>query len=289
MNVQDCRAENPLQCPYHGGVMRLSQIEKSLETNFSPKLLNDYIELRNEIEAYRKMGEDEFLLSPFNKVEHRTGVSSFIKTLSNDLYPALLKRTMEYHLSKYTQKVIKNIAAEQVLNLSLNDLGYKTKWDEGSHVPGPDIYLTEEKSPLLYKDGFSISVKSGEVSTAGALKISGSRSTKHETIESKIDFLNQTKPDMYFFFSQNQGFKRDRIEGVVTYQAMALGSDSFSLGQADDWEKTGNDWVLKNPKGALSSAHISSKMSDQLWIGFDTTSPEFKASFMPLKVRGYSK
>lgn len=285
MTTNDCLAKDPMSCPYHGKVMEVNRLVKEIETNFSPHLLNKFLELKNEIEEYKKMGEDEFLFSPVNKVSHKQGTDLFVKNLAEKLYPSLLKRTMEYHLSKYTQKVIKNIAAEQVLNLSLNDLGYKTKWDEGSHAPGPDIYLLDHKSPLLYDNGYSISVKSGEVSTSGSLKISGSRSTKHSTIEDKINFLNDTKPDMYFFFSQKQGFKKDRVENTVTYQAMAIGQETFTLGTKDDWEQVGNDWVLKNPTGPLLSAHISSKMSDQLWMTFDTNSPYFKGSFMPLRVR----
>lgn len=285
MNLLECEHDDPSICPTHSLVLMLEKLEQEILRKPSKKLLEDFYLLRKTVELNIRMGGDEFINFSPNHIGHNPKMSLFIQNISTIIYPTLMKRTREYHLSEYTQPVIKGTDAERVFNKSLIDCGFKTRWDEGSHSPGPDIYLTEHKSEIFEDKDYLISVKSGEVDTLGQVEISGSRLGKHKTIEDKLAFLEITKPDMYFFFSHKKGFKKDKVDEIVTYQTMALEANSFSLGNAKDWEEQDNNWVFKSLNGPLLGAAIRKNMSNQIWLKFDTKSPDFKASIMPIRVR----
>lgn len=109
-------------------------------------------------------------------------------------------------------------------------------------------------------EGIRISNKSGKLKN-NKLKISGSRLTKHKTIEDKIAFISQDHEDYIFCLAQEDN----------NYFLVVIDSSNFRY-QDKDWQETyGKSGNLTGWKceGNGIKATISRSMSDQLWLTLD--------------------
>jgi len=177
----------------------------------------------------------------------------------NQLAMAIKKRVLA-HRELYSN-AIKAELWEEVLHRSFADIGITTDWQpDGNHGVGKDMTLAT---------GERISCKSGSYDNKGTLTISGSRLTKHKTLQEKISFISDKKEDSYALLSRHKNDKRG-----AEYKLILFPSDILNYGELD-WKikKTKpkkNSGLTSQPSGFEASSSllicsIQKNMSDQLW------------------------
>ena len=154
---------------------------------------------------------------------------------------------------------------EENLAYALRKAGFGSDWKpDFNHKSGVD---------QTTDDGIRISNKGGQVS-ADTIKISGSRLTKHKTIENKLNFLSLKKEDYIFCL----GTEKEKWEDMSSREDMKkfyyfividsnklnykeqewkefIGQRGASKGKISGWQCISEDY----------SAKIQRSMSDQLW------------------------
>lgn len=141
---------------------------------------------------------------------------------------------------------------EENLSIALKQAGFGSDWQpDFNHVSGKD---------QTTDDGVRISNKSGTL-YSDSVKISGSRLTKHKTIEDKIAFLSDVKEDYIFCLSTDKNKTVNR-----GYHLIVIDSQKINYHEQDWVEVHGADkmsgWSCKCEG---FSADIKRTMSDQLW------------------------
>ncbi len=149
---------------------------------------------------------------------------------------------------------IKGEMFEELLNKAFLELGVKNEWKSGSHQISSDMYND------LYG---RISCKSGKLNTykktnKTTLTLSGSRTTKHKTLEDKIKFLNDKKEDCYFCLSTDPIFTSKYY--LLIFNSDILSSDPLT------WDTTNSGYKGISDKLEIK---IQKSMSDQIWYTLD--------------------
>jgi hypothetical protein len=146
---------------------------------------------------------------------------------------------------------------EDIFDQSIN--GMNSNWSVGGHSVGADV--------ISEKYGIRYQMKSGEINLKNnTIKWSGHRTTKHETIEEKINFISKNHYDKYVMLARNSNeWKR----GIKKYYLITFDSSLIEYSKLE-WNETFSKkgklsgWVGKN-KNLPYSAKISLSMSGQLW------------------------
>ena len=149
---------------------------------------------------------------------------------------------------------------ENILSKALDQSGLSNDWrPDFNHAQGVDM--------SLLPSGERISCKSGAIEEEN-LKFSGSRMTKHISLDDKLDFLSDKKDDVYMLLSRD---KREWINGDHKYYFIAFPSDMLDYNSLV-WENTigqrGKYQNEINGHVGLSdavSAKIEFSMSHQIW------------------------
>ena len=151
---------------------------------------------------------------------------------------------------------------ENVLSKSLRANGINNDWTPDlNHVQGLD---------MIVEGNLRISCKSGQIMgrQQSDLKFSGSRMTKYETLQDKLDYLSDKKEDIYMLLSRS---KRDWNKGERKYSFIAFPSDILQYGTlnwVDTFATRGNNIGKLNGHKASNEvldANISFSCSHQLW------------------------
>ena len=147
---------------------------------------------------------------------------------------------------------------EELLHRSLAEVGVSTDWKaDSNHGSGKDMTVVESSWDNV---GERISCKTGQIKD-GKLCISGSRLTKHKTLQEKIGFLSDKKEDSYVLLSKEKGCDDNH------YKLIMFPSSALDYGNAQ-WSvighnKHGNPNYFGEGRGFF--AKIQASMSDQLW------------------------
>ena len=151
---------------------------------------------------------------------------------------------------------------ENVLSRSLRANGINNDWTPDlNHAQGLD---------MIIEDKLRVSCKSGQIlgRKQNVLKISGSRMTKHKTLQEKLDYLADKKEDVYMCLSRS---KKDWNKGKRKYSFVVFPSDILQYSSMN-WVDT---FVTKGPNKGMLNGHkasnealdatISFSCSHQLW------------------------
>jgi hypothetical protein len=146
---------------------------------------------------------------------------------------------------------------EDVLDAAFTEMGHPTTWTaDRSHRVGEDLRLPSVADSR-------ISCKSGVIMPRKqVVKISGSRSTKHDGLEAKIAHFSGNHDDWYMLLAKPKNFK-----GI--YTLMVFPSSLIKPDQLDWTEsKSGKQWTgVSKPGCAVPfTATIGKSLSAQLWV-----------------------
>ena len=148
---------------------------------------------------------------------------------------------------------------EENLCYALNQAGFGSDWTpDFNHKVGVD---------QMTDDGIRISNKGGNVDK-DMLTISGSRLTKHKTIEDKLDFLSDKKEDYVFCLATE---KKDWDKGNKIYYFIVVDSNVLDYHKQEWSEMIGQRGASVNKLTGWQCfsegyhAKIMKSMSDQLW------------------------
>ena len=148
---------------------------------------------------------------------------------------------------------------EEILFKSLKKVGDNgATWDAGSHAIGADV-TNSKYGDISCKTGAKTYVKKLD---STFIKINGSRTTKHKTIEEKKKFFAIKKEDVYFCLARNKkewefGQKKYYLSIFKTLNHAKLEwKETFGKnGKSTGWSASSDEMKCK----------ISKSMSDQLW------------------------
>jgi len=148
---------------------------------------------------------------------------------------------------------------EENLAYSLRQAGFGSDWKpDFNHKSGVD---------QTTDDGTRISNKGGQVSR-DTVEISGSRLTKHKTIEDKLNFLSNKKEDYIFCLGTE---KEEWEDGKKIYYFIVIDSNKLNYKEQEWKELIGQRGALKGKVSGWKCiyedyyAKIQKSMSDQLW------------------------
>jgi hypothetical protein len=186
-----------------------------------------------------------------------------VKKINKNLIKSIEKR-FEYHHELYSQSV-KAELWEEILVQSIQENGNTANWEAGCHKIGEDISTDMDFGRISCKSGsLSVNKKGQEM-----INISGSRTTKHKTLESKINHLSKSHDDYYFCLAK---YKKDIDSDKYRYYLIIFPSTLIKPSNLK-WKKNGNDYVAE---GVGITQRISTSMSGQLWTSFDTSMALFR-------------
>lgn len=184
-----------------------------------------------------------------------------LEQLSREIKNSLIKHHQLYCLP------VKGELWENVLANCLKSIDAPNDWrPDFNHAPGLDMTLEENSE--------RISCKSGSI-VKEDLEFSGSRMTKHLTLEDKLTFMSDKKEDTYMLLSRNN---KSWTDGDRKYYFIAFPSSLLNYNDLNWSDTVGTRGAYKGKvNGHLgTSSHISAKiqfsMSHQLW----TTIRDFK-------------
>lgn len=175
--------------------------------------------------------------------------------LSENLIDEIRKRIKEHHL--LYDLSVKGEYWEEILAKSIIAIGGITDWTaERTHTIGRDQICS-------WNDNINkrISNKSGVYTiSSNTLKINGSRSTTHQTLEEKINYFADKQEDVYFCLATST-LKKD-----LNYYLFCFESSLLDYKNAK-WEEQYTDEKLIGWKCSTDkfNAWIKRNMSDQLW------------------------
>jgi hypothetical protein len=148
---------------------------------------------------------------------------------------------------------------EENLSWALKQAGFGSNWrPDFNHKSGVD---------QITDSGIHISNKGGSLNL-DYIKISGSRLTKHKSIQEKLNFLSDKTEDYILCLATE---KSDWTKNIKRYYFIVIDSKKLNYHQ-QEWEETyGVKGSLKNEvngwkcEASSFSAEIRKTMSDQLW------------------------
>jgi len=169
-----------------------------------------------------------------------------------------IKERLTLHHQLYSMQC-KELAWEENLCYALKKAGFGSDWrPDSNHKSGVD-----QTTDI----GVRIGNKSGAVHD-DVVTINGSRSTKHKTLEEKLEFLRVKKEDYIFCLGCE---KKEWDRGLKIYYFIVIDSNkinyhdqqwSETIGRTGRYKDKVNGWEMTNEN---YSAKISKSMSDQLW------------------------
>lgn len=173
------------------------------------------------------------------------------------LVPYIKDRLTKHHELYSAQCKAENW--EENLCWALKQSGFGSDWKpDYNHGVGVD-----QKTDC----GIRISNKGGSIENDYVI-ISGSRLTKHKTIEEKIEFLSQGKEDYIFCLGTN---KKEWDKEIKRYYFIVIDSEKLNYHEQEWRETYGQRGSKKDKVNGWSciceafSAKITKSMSDQLW------------------------
>jgi len=148
---------------------------------------------------------------------------------------------------------------EENLCYALKEAGFGSDWTpDFNHGVGVDQSTS---------DGTRISNKGGNIEN-DVIEISGSRLTKHKTLQDKLEFLSVKKEDYIFCLATD---KEEWKRGKKVYYFIVIDSNNLNY-HDQQWHETfgqkGSNKDKVNGWSCISenySAKIVKSMSDQLW------------------------
>lgn len=161
---------------------------------------------------------------------------------------------IEQHAKLYPKLPVK---AEQFE--SLFSVATESKWDPNNHNPNEDM-ITEIKGML------KPSLKSGTIEK-NTLTISSHRTTKHKTLQDKIEFLKSRSYDSYVCLARPNNDEPHHYN-LIYFNKNVINYDS--LNWVDTYSKEGSHsgWFGKNSDETIKVKIVKS-MSHQVWITID--------------------
>ena len=178
-----------------------------------------------------------------------------------------IEKRLTLHHKLYSQAV-KAEQWEEILEQSIRENGGTTDWDPGSHKVGEDIG-TNIFGRISCKSGSLDKKKSGPKKGTETITISGSRTTKHKTLKSKINHLSESHDDNYFCLAK---YKDDIKSGNYRYYLIIFPSTLIRPSNLK-WKEHGDNYLAE---GVGIKQTINTSMSGQLWTTFDTSLAPFR-------------
>jgi len=173
------------------------------------------------------------------------------------LVPYIKERLSKHH-ELYSSKC-KSEYCEENLASALREAGYGSDWKpDFNHKSGLD---------QTTDCGIRISNKSGSIKK-DRVKISGSRLTKHNTLEGKLKFLSEDKEDYILCLATDND---DWDRGNKFYYLLVIDSKKLNYHEQQWTELTGQRGTYKDKVSGWQcvtedyTAKIQKSMSDQLW------------------------
>ena len=173
--------------------------------------------------------------------------------VNDSLFDSIEKNIIKHH-QLYPLLPLKDVYWESVVNTSLLENGYETKWEPGSHKVGADIEILDdvEKSRISVKGG-SLQDKT----TRPSICVSSFRTTDHLTLEDKLAHIDGDHEDIIFSLAYIEPLKKEFF--THKYFLTIFTPLIFS---SMEWFKAGDNWV---GEGDNNTARITHSQSDQLW------------------------
>jgi len=175
-----------------------------------------------------------------------------------------LSKQLEEKLQKHHELYRFPCKAEQwedIFDQIINSVS--SNWIGGGHSVGADVISENNK---LFPKNTRIQNKSGEIDfEKKTLKWNGHRTTKHKTLDEKINFISSNHYDYYAMLARD---KKDWKCGDKIYYLIIFKSTKIDYSSLDWSEKYGKNNKLSGWKGNGNpnfSAEINKAMSDQLW------------------------
>lgn len=155
---------------------------------------------------------------------------------------------------------------EDIFDQTINS--FNSEWEGGGHSVGADV-VSENNS--LFSKGSRLQLKSGDYNPKNnTVKWNGHRTTKHKTIEDKIDFISQNHYDYYVMLMRN---KKDWKQGNKIYYLLMFESSKIDYSSLTWTEKYSKQNNITGWKGVginqPYSGEINISMSHQLWTTCD--------------------
>lgn len=170
----------------------------------------------------------------------------------------LIRQRLQLHHELYSCQC-KAELWEETSAWALREAGFGSDWEpDFNHVVGID---------QTTNDGVGISNKGGSMNpTLTYMQISGSRLTKHKTIQEKLDFLSNKTEDLVFCLATN---KKEWQSGMIRYYFIVVDAKKLDY-HNQAWEPTFPKNGGDNPTGYKCEApsyraKITKSMSDQIW------------------------
>lgn len=175
----------------------------------------------------------------------------------SSLVPHIQKR-LELHHKLYSGQCKAELWEEKSA-WALRAAGFGSDWKpDFNHAVGVDQYTD---------DGVGVSNKGGKMNADNSLMtISGSRLTRHETIEDKLEFLRNKPEDLIFCLATNN---KDWKQNILRYFFVVVDAKSLDY-HNHQWEPV----YAANGSGKVMGyrcdapkfrAKINRSMSDQIW------------------------
>ena len=157
---------------------------------------------------------------------------------------------------------------EDIFDQTINSV--TSDWEGGGHSVGADV-VSENNS--LFQKGSRLQLKSGDYNPKNNIvKWNGHRTTKHKTIEEKVDFISKNHYDYYVMLMRN---KKDWKEGKKIYYLLMFESSKIDYSSLIWFEKHSKQNNLTGWKGMGTTqpytAEINISMSHQLWTTSDVS------------------
>tara|TARA_B110000285_G_scaffold177660_1_gene199612 strand:+ start:221 stop:811 length:591 start_codon:yes stop_codon:yes gene_type:complete len=150
---------------------------------------------------------------------------------------------------------------EDIFDQIINSVS--SNWIGGGHSVGADVISENNK---LFPKNTRIQNKSGELNfEKGIIKWNGHRTTKHKTLDDKLNFISSNHYDYYAMLARD---KKDWKLGNKIYYLIIFKSnkiDYLSLEWGEKYGKLGNLTGWNGIGNTKFSAEINKSMSDQLW------------------------
>jgi len=138
-----------------------------------------------------------------------------------------------------------------------------SNWKGGGHGVGADVISETDN---IFEINSRLQNKSGELDLIkGILKWNGHRTTKHKTLNDKLNFISSNHYDYYVMLSRD---KNDWKMGNKIYYLIIFKSDKIdylSLNWTKKYDKNNNLTGWRGNGNSNYSAEINKSMSDQLW------------------------
>ncbi len=164
------------------------------------------------------------------------------KDLFNETFFLYFENEIKSFHDLFKNNHLKGELLEELIVNALRKSNINCDWDCYSHNSKYDIKI----------NGVEVSVKSGKVDSKNRLKISSFRTTKHKTLEDKIEFINDNKSDVMFSCTFKDG----------EYTIYVIDTNILSLSSDREWEKCNKNYKSINN---IVDVNIYHSMSDQVW------------------------